>query len=62
MHMRPTIVNHIVLIVAQSKMLQQSADAESSLDLHSKQKNLDKSISVRYFYFKPSYRKTSALH
>ena len=34
MHMLPTIVNHIVLIVAQSKMMQQSADALFSLDLH----------------------------
>ena len=38
MHMLPTKVNHRVLIVASSKMLQQSADAKFSLDLHSKQK------------------------
>ena len=61
MHMLPTIVNHIVLIVAPSKMLQQSADAKFSLDLHSEQRKLHKNIFVSYFYFKPNYRKTSAL-
>ena len=47
------------LIVAHSKMLQQSAHAEFSLDLHSKKK-IHKNIFVSFFYFKPSYRKTSA--
>ena len=44
MHMLPTIVNHIVLIVAQSKMLQQCAHAKFSLDLHSKQKTFTKTF------------------
>ena len=41
-HMLPTIGNHIVLIVAQSKMLQQYAHAKFSIDLHSKQKTFPK--------------------
>ena len=44
MHMLPTIVNHSVLIVAQSKMLQQCAHAKFSLVLHSKQKTFTKTF------------------
>ena len=44
MHMLPTIVNHIDLIVAQSKMLQQCAHAKFSLDFYSKQKTFTKTL------------------
>ena len=61
MHLLPTIVNLIVLIVAPSNMLQQSAHANISLvKISFKTKNLHNNIFVSLFYFKPSYRKTSA--